>query len=147
MCVGWETAELLLLQHVYNSRFGCGKLYLRFRPQATCFCTRACHAAYASCGRCSGPNLERQHLLIHFGLKFMKNGWVYAFGKSWKQKQSTNVIGFSANGAPHGCLSVSAGSFLKIYLHFKSSQDEVCIPQVYITDVPSHAPAKCARPA
>lgn len=141
MCVGWETAELPLLQHVYNSRFGCGKLYLRFRPQASCFCARACHAACASCGRCSGPNLERQHLLIHFRLK---NGQVYAFGKSWKLKQSTNVIGFSANGwtsqFQHWLVS-------EIHLHFKSPQDEVCIPQVYITDVPNHAPAKCARTA
>lgn len=143
MCVGWETAELPLLQHVQNSRFGCGKLYLRFRPQATCFCARACHAAYASCGRCSGPNLERQHLLIHFRLKLMKmDGFMHLerVGNKSSPPYKCNVIWFSANGAPHGCLSVSKGSFLKIHLHFKS-------PQVYITDVSSHPPAKCARPA
>lgn len=68
-------------------------------------------------------------------------------GNKTSPPDKCNIIGFSANGAVQEHLGVSVGSFLKIHLHFTSPQDEVCIPQVYITDVPSHAPAKSARPA
>lgn len=80
----------------------------------------------------------------------MKNGWVYSFLNGWKQTNppdTCNIMGFCSNEVVYGHLRVIVGSFLKTFFHFKSPQDEVRLPQVYITDVPSHAPAKSARPA
>lgn len=48
-------------------------MYLRLRPQSTCFCACVCHATHSSWSRSTGLHTRNlEHVLIHFRLKCLK---------------------------------------------------------------------------